>query len=79
MDSATGKTVFTGTRQEKILVHTGPFKNTYRLNFSSYNKSGVYYLKAGNATSPVFKIDNDVYKGQCGFLSAIYAAATKRL
>ncbi|HEV8081492.1 MAG TPA: glycoside hydrolase family 9 protein, partial [Chitinophagaceae bacterium] len=66
IDSATGKTVFTGKGGENFGVY-GPFKNTYRLNFSSYNKSGVYYLKAGNATSPIFKIDKDVYKGSADF------------
>jgi hypothetical protein len=66
IDSATGKTVFTGKGGKNFGAY-GPFKNTYRLNFSSFIKPGVYYLKAGNAKSPVFKVDNDVYKGSADF------------
>jgi peptidoglycan/xylan/chitin deacetylase (PgdA/CDA1 family) len=66
IDSGSGKTVFTNNAGKNFNAY-GPFKNTYRLNFSSFNKSGVYYLKAGSATSPVFKIDNDVYKGSADF------------
>lgn len=39
----------------------GPFKNTYRLNFSSLNKPGSYYIKAGQTQSPVFRVGSDVY------------------
>ena len=66
IDSSTGKTVFTNTAGKNFGAY-GPFKNTYRLNFSSYKKPGVYYLKAGNVVSPVFKIDKDVYKGSADF------------
>src|SRR4030095_4237279 len=51
IDSATGKTVFTNKPGKNFGAY-GPFKNTYRLNFSSFKKPGVYYLKAGNAVSP---------------------------
>src|SRR5258705_13864571 len=30
----------------------GPFRQTYRLNFSSFRKPGRYYLQAGGARSP---------------------------
>ena len=66
IDSASGKTVFT-SKPGKSFGAYGPFKNTYRLNFSSFKKPGVYFLKAGNAVSPVFKIDKDVYKGSADF------------
>lgn len=66
IDSASGKTVFTDKAGKNFGVY-GPFTNTYRLNFSSYKKPGVYYLRAGNAVSPVFKIDKDVYKGAADF------------
>lgn len=66
IDSATGKIAFTNNAEKNFGAY-GPFKNTYRLNFSSFEKSGVYYLKAGNAVSPVFKIDKDVYKGTADF------------
>lgn len=45
----------------------GPFKQTYRLNFSSFKKPGRYYLQAGGVKSPEFEIDNDVYKGAADF------------
>ncbi|MDQ6755520.1 MAG: glycoside hydrolase family 9 protein, partial [Bacteroidota bacterium] len=66
IDSASNKIVFTNTAGRSFGAY-GPFKNTYRLNFSSYKKPGVYFLKAGNAVSPVFKIDKDVYKGSANF------------
>ncbi|MGI8581341.1 MAG: glycoside hydrolase family 9 protein [Chitinophagaceae bacterium] len=66
IDSATGKTVFTG-KAGKNFGKYGPFKNTYRLSFSSFKKKGVYYLKAGNTISSFFKIDKDVYKGAADF------------
>jgi endoglucanase len=45
----------------------GPFKQTYRLNFSSFKKPGRYYLQAGGAKSPEFEIGDDVYKGAADF------------
>jgi endoglucanase len=66
IDSATGKTVFTDNAGKNFGAY-GPFKNTYRLNFSLFNNPGIYFLKAGNATSPIFRIDKDVYKGAADF------------
>ncbi len=62
IDSVTGKIVFTQNVSKSFGAY-GPFTNTYRLNFSFFTTAGVYYLKAGNAVSPVFKINADVYKG----------------
>ena len=45
----------------------GPFKQTFRLNFSSFKKPGRYYLQAGGAQSPEFTIGEDVYKGTADF------------
>jgi len=45
----------------------GPFKQTYRLNFSAFIKAGKYFIKAGNTVSPFFTIGNDVYKGAADF------------
>ena len=45
----------------------GPFKQTYRLNFSSFKKPGRYYLQAGGAKSPEFEIGDNVYKGAADF------------
>lgn len=46
----------------------GPFAQTFRLNFSEFNQAGTYYLKAGDVTSPTFKIGRDVYNGAADFL-----------
>ncbi|WP_375444937.1 glycoside hydrolase family 9 protein [uncultured Fibrella sp.] len=46
----------------------GPFKQTYRLNFSVVHRPGRYYLRADDgAQSPVFRVDEDVYKGAADF------------
>ena len=45
----------------------GPFKQTYRLNFSSFRKPGRYYLQAGGVRSPEFEIGENVYKGAADF------------
>ena len=66
VDSASGKSVFTQPTGNPFGAY-GPFDNTYRLNFSSFKTPGVYYLKAGDATSPTFKINIDVYKGAADF------------
>jgi len=46
----------------------GPFKTTYRLDFSSLQKTGHYYIVTEFAKSPSFKIDFDVYDGTADFL-----------
>lgn len=66
IDSATGKTVYQSPAGKSFNQY-GPFKNTYRLNFSRFKKAGVYHLKAGSAKSPFFKINRDVYKGSADF------------
>lgn len=66
IDSTTGKIVFTNSAGKPFGAY-GPFTNTYRLNFSSFSTPGIYYLKAGEAISPSFKINNDVYKGTADF------------
>jgi peptidoglycan/xylan/chitin deacetylase (PgdA/CDA1 family) len=45
----------------------GPFAQTYRLNFSSFKTPGHYYIQAGRARSPGFRIADDVYKGSADF------------
>jgi peptidoglycan/xylan/chitin deacetylase (PgdA/CDA1 family) len=66
IDSSSRKTVFTKNAGKNFGMY-GPFKNTYRLNFSSFTKSGTYYLKAGNTVSPFFKINKDVYRGSADY------------
>lgn len=45
----------------------GAFAATYRLNFSTIQKPGRYYLKAAGVQSPEFRIDNAVYDGTADF------------
>lgn len=66
VDSATGKTVFTG-KAGKAFGEYGPFKQTQRLDFSAFKKEGKYFLLAGNAKSPSFVINKDAYKGAADF------------
>lgn len=66
VDEATHTTVYKGTVQ-KLYGAYGPFQQAARLNFSAYKKPGTYYLKAGTAQSPTFRIADDVYKGAADF------------
>ncbi|QEC66906.1 polysaccharide deacetylase family protein [Panacibacter ginsenosidivorans] len=45
----------------------GPFVNTYRLDFSSFGKSGNYIVRVDNIVSPAFTIDVSVYDGAADF------------
>src|SRR5260221_10666806 len=66
VDAATKKFVFSAGRG-KMFGAYGPFKQTCRLNFSSFKKPGRYYLQADEAKSPEFTIGTDVYKGAADF------------
>lgn len=66
VDAATKKIVARG-KAGKAFGAYGPFKQTYRLNFSSFKKPGRYYLQAGAVKSPEFEIGDDVYKGATDF------------
>lgn len=66
VDAKSGKTVAKGPAG-KPFGEYGPFTQTYRLNFSDFQKPGRYYLQAGGIRSPEFKIDVDVYKGTADF------------
>ncbi len=77
IDASTKKIVSSGKAGNSFGLY-GPFKQTYRLNFSSFKKPGRYYLQAGGTKSPEFTIGDDVYKGAADFCLAVYAAATKR-
>ncbi len=66
VDVTSGKTVLKG-RAGKAFGAWGPFRSTYRLNFSSITRPGQYYLKAGGVRSPEFRIGQQVYKGAADF------------
>jgi hypothetical protein len=46
----------------------GNMKSTFRLDFSGLEQPGIYYLKAGNAVSPQFSVNVQVYDGTADFL-----------
>lgn len=66
IDAVTKKTVYTSKAGQAYGAY-GPFAETYRLHFSDFHTKGSYFLKAGNATSPIFAIDDNVYKGAADF------------
>jgi len=65
-DAATKKMVFKKTAGSAF-GNYGPFQQTQRLSFTEFKKPGSYYIVAGDAVSPVFKIDDEVYKGTADF------------
>jgi endoglucanase len=66
VDAATQTTVYKGT-VEKLFGAYGPFQQAARLNFSAFKRPGTYYVKAGTAQSPTFRIAADVYNGAADF------------
>src|SRR5690348_61357 len=66
IDATSKKIAYSGSAG-KAFGSYGPFKQTYRLDFSSFKTAGKYYLQAGGVKSPVFEIGNNVYKGAADF------------
>jgi endoglucanase len=66
IDSATKKVVFSANAGQSFGEY-GPFKQTQRLNFSSFTKPGKYQLRSGATVSPYFIINEDAYKGAADF------------
>jgi peptidoglycan/xylan/chitin deacetylase (PgdA/CDA1 family) len=66
VSAATKKIVFTGTSGNPYGTY-GPFRQTFRLNFSKFTKPGKYYLQTGGARSPEFSININVFKGTADF------------
>lgn len=67
IDAKTGKKVKT-IKNVQSTGKYGTMNSTYRLNFTEFEKSGEYYIKAGDAKSPVFPINTSVYDGTADFL-----------
>lgn len=66
-DVKTGQQVFISkTPQSKGSY--GPFKSSYRLNFSDFDIPGKYYIEANGIKSPEFRINADVYDHTADFL-----------
>lgn len=69
VDAFSQKTV--GKFGKKYITHTGPLgqmKSTFRLNFSSIQTPGTYFLQVGQTKSPLFAINGNVYKGTADFV-----------
>ncbi|WP_343304630.1 glycoside hydrolase family 9 protein [Chitinophaga niabensis] len=66
LDSASGKVVFKAAAG-KAFGSYGPFKQSYRLDFSSFKTPGTYQLRTGNTSSPYFRIARNVYQGSADF------------
>jgi endoglucanase len=66
VDAKTSKVVFVGKTGRDHGAY-GPFKQMLRLNFSGVKLEGSYYIKCGEALSPVFRIGKDVYAGSADF------------
>src|SRR4030095_8939456 len=54
VDAKSKQTVFKGNAGRAFGAY-GPFKQTYRLNFSAFKKPGRYYLQAHGVRSPEFE------------------------
>ena len=67
VDVLTDEVVFQ-SKNIRIYNSYACFRNTYRLNFSDFVKSGTYYIRAGKIRSPGFPVSNDIYKGAADFL-----------
>lgn len=66
VDAASRKVVKTFTVTENFGEY-GPFTQLKRLNFTSFEKAGKYYIEAGATRSPVFSIGSEAYKGAADF------------
>ena len=66
VEKESGKVVYDGPAGSSYGAY-GPFRQTYRLNFTAFKKPGMYTLRAGDAVSPEFRIGEDVYKGSADF------------
>jgi peptidoglycan/xylan/chitin deacetylase (PgdA/CDA1 family) len=66
IDARTKKIAFSGSAGKAYGAY-GPFTQTYRLDFSAFKKPGSFYLQAGGARSPEFRIGLDVYRGTADF------------
>ena len=66
-DALTGNTVWK-SGSVKTYGAYGPFKTSFRLDFSNFTKEGAYFIKAADVKSPSFRIANDVYNGTADVL-----------
>ena len=67
IDAKTGKAVFSGKGKAADAAYWG-FTSAYRLDFSSVQAEGTYYVEAAGVKSPQFAIGLNVYEGSADFL-----------
>lgn len=67
IDAKTGKVILTSIKFDRCSP-LDQFKSCYRISFSDLKKSGSYRIMAGNASSPEFRIADNVYEGAADFL-----------
>ncbi|MBS1526080.1 MAG: glycoside hydrolase family 9 protein, partial [Bacteroidetes bacterium] len=67
VDAKTGKVVYQRNIGRNYGEY-GPFKSSFRLNFSFFKHNGIFYLQAGTAVSPRFSISNNIFKGSADFV-----------
>jgi endoglucanase len=60
LDAKSRKVVWQGKASKDFGAY-GPFSQTCRLDFSGFRQTGRFFLRAGDAESPVFLIAADVY------------------
>lgn len=65
-EAATHRVIYTGELSEDFGSY-GPFNHGFRLDFSAVEKEGEFYIEAGAVKSPVFRIENGLYKGAADF------------
>jgi peptidoglycan/xylan/chitin deacetylase (PgdA/CDA1 family) len=46
----------------------GPFRASFRLDFTQFTSDGAYYIRAGGAVSPSFRIGPHVYDGAADYV-----------
>ena len=66
IDVLSGATVYEN-QVSKAFGAYGPFKETYRLDFTAFSSFGRFVIHAGGVSSPPFTISNEVYKGSADF------------
>ncbi|MCB0595300.1 MAG: glycoside hydrolase family 9 protein [Lewinellaceae bacterium] len=67
VDLLTEETVFQ-SRKISAFPTYACFNKIYRLDFSSFEDEGTFYVKAGAMQSPPFRIAKDIYDGAADFL-----------
>ena len=66
-EQKTGRIVFNGEGGTANAERWG-MKSAFRLNFSTLERPGEYYIECNGAKSPAFRIDSGTYKGSADFI-----------